>query len=362
MKKYFLLLFLLPAIAIAQTATKKVKSKAIQVTAPVLKPADEFLITGTITGYPDSSSIDVINPNTGTPEASGKIMAGKFMLKGKSPVPEYKILAVNSQPPYLSLFLDNSAITITATKETFEAAVVKGSVSHNEFVQFTQMTKPYEQLFTGAAADEALIKKASAEIEQFARKHPGSYVAPLAIYRHNQITTNNELMEELYNNLAAPVKTGSIGNYVASLIKESKKHPIGKPLADFSQEDTAGVPVSLSAFRGKYVLVDFWASWCGPCRQENPNLVAMYQKYKNKNFTVLGVSLDKTKQPWLDAIKNDGLSWSHVSDLKGWNNAVSTKFEIFSIPQSFLLDPQGNVVAKNLRGPALEAKLATIFN
>ena len=361
MKKCFLLLFLLPALAIAQTATKKVKAKATKATAPVLKPADEFLITGSITGYPDSSTIDLINPNTGAPEASGKIVGGKFKLKGKSPLPEFKILAVNSQPPYLSIFLDNSAITIIATKETFETAAVKGSVSHNEFAQFTQMTKPYEQLFTGAAADEALIKKASAEIEQFARKNPASYVAPLAIYRHNQITTNNELMEELYNSLAAPVKTGSIGNYVASLIKESKKHPIGKPLADFSQEDTAGVPVSLSAFRGKYVLVDFWASWCGPCRQENPNLVAMYQKYKNKNFTVLGVSLDKTKQPWLDAIKNDGLAWAHVSDLKGWNNAVSTKFEIFSIPQSFLLDPNGNVVAKNLRGPALEAKLATIF-
>lgn len=363
MKKFLLILSLLPFLTSAQTNTKSIKAKPVAKTGAgsVAKPADEFLITGIITGFPDNSNIDLLNANSGASEASGKIVGGKFSLKGKMPFPDFKVLAVNNQPPYLSLFLDNSAINITGTKEAFEAAAVKGSVSHDEFTRFTKMTRPYEQLFTGASSDEALVKKASAELEEFARKNPNSYVAPLAIYRHNQITTNNELMEELYNKLAEPVKTASIGTYLASLIKESKKHPIGKPLADFSQADTAGIPVSLSSFKGKYVLVDFWASWCGPCRQENPNVVAMYNKYKNKNFTVLGVSLDKSKEPWLDAIKNDGLAWTHVSDLKGWNNAVSTKFEIFSIPQSFLLDPDGNVIGKNLRGPALEAKLASVL-
>ncbi len=361
MKKVLLALILLPVLAPAQTGTKAVKGNTLTSANTIVKPLDEYLITGTITGYPDNTSIDLLNPNNGTPEASGKIVGGKFSLKGKVPFPDFKILAVNSQPPYLSLFLDNSAVTITATKERFESAVVKGSVSHAEFSEFAALTKPYEMLFTGASGDEALIKKASDEIEQYARKNPNSFVAPLAIYRHYQVAANAELMEVLYNKLAEPVKSASIGVYLTTLIKDSKKNPIGQPLANFSQDDTSGVPVSLSSFKGKYVLVDFWASWCGPCRQENPNLVAMYNKYKSKNFTVLGVSLDKSKQPWLDAIKADGLDWTHVSDLKGWSNAVSTKFEIFSIPQSFLLDPQGNVVGKNLRGGALEAKLAALL-
>jgi len=138
---------------------------------------------------------------------------------------------------------------------------------------------------------------------------------------------------------------------------------IGAVAPDFTQNDTEGNPVKLSSFRGKYVLVDFWASWCGPCRAENPNVVNAFNQYKDKGFTVLGVSLDdeKGKQKWLDAIKKDGLTWTHVSDLKYWNNEVSKAYGIRSIPQNVLLDPNGVIIGKNLRGKALLDKLAEIL-
>jgi thiol-disulfide isomerase/thioredoxin len=132
---------------------------------------------------------------------------------------------------------------------------------------------------------------------------------------------------------------------------------------DFTQADVNGVPVKLSSFRGKYVLIDFWASWCGPCRQENPNVVRVYNKYKEKNFTIIGVSLDKQsgRADWLAAIKNDGLNWTQVSDLKFWSNQAAALYYVSSIPANFLVDPNGKIVAKNLRGDDLESKLKEVL-
>lgn len=133
---------------------------------------------------------------------------------------------------------------------------------------------------------------------------------------------------------------------------------------DFEQADVNGKMVKLSDFRGKYVFLDFWASWCAPCRMENPNLVKAYNKYKDKNFTILGVSLDKpgAKKEWLDAIKKDGLTWTQVSDLKGWDNVVVGLYGVASVPQSYLIDPDGAIIGMNLRGEALQKKLAELFD
>jgi peroxiredoxin len=147
------------------------------------------------------------------------------------------------------------------------------------------------------------------------------------------------------------------------MIESAKVTAIGAIAPDFTLPDANGTPVTLSSYKGKYVLIDFWASWCGPCRQENPNVVKAYNKYKTKKFTIIGVSLDKpgAKDAWMSAIKNDGLTWTQVSDLQFWDNKAAKLYGITSIPQNFLLDPTGKIIAKNLRGGDLEAKLAEIF-
>lgn len=136
---------------------------------------------------------------------------------------------------------------------------------------------------------------------------------------------------------------------------------IGKPAPDLAMPDAEGKTVSITSFRGKYLLVDFWASWCGPCRQENPNVVKAFNQYKDKNFTILGVSLDKEKEPWLKAVKDDRLAWTQMSDLKYWDSKAVEVYRFEGIPYNVLIDPKGNIIAENLRGFDLEKRLAEVL-
>ncbi len=363
MKKIFSIILLLPLLITAQTkSNSKLKTPVKKAAVTQTKPLDGFVINGEVTGFTDGTTVALLNGQTGAPETETIIVKNKFTLKGKVIAPDFKVILFNKKPPYLTLFLDNSAIKITATKETIETAVVTGSGSHTDYINFNKILQPYQNLFAENAVEDAVATTQALQvIDNFIQQHPASYVTLLAIIRYNQLSGDVAKMETMYNGLNNTLKTAAMGNYIAQQITESKKNAIGTVLADFTQADTTGNAVSLSSLRGKYVLIDFWASWCRPCRQENPNVVDNYIKFKDKNFTVLGVSLDKAKSAWIDAIKMDGLTWAHVSDLQGWSNSVAQQFGIFSIPQNFLIGPDGKIVAKNLRGPALERKLTALL-
>jgi peroxiredoxin len=345
MKKLLFLLIALPFFAFSQT------------------PSKDFEITGNVTGYPDGTSVSFLNQQTGVPEKQASIEKGKFVIKGNLKEPSFIVLVFGDQPPAIPLFIDNSKIKIDGDKNNLENLSVTGSKSQNEFAEFSKEMKPYEKIFMPDSAKDPVSVAAVEKIgESFVKKYPSSYVAPIAIIRILQSSENATVADNLYKLLSKDVKNSTLAQYVAEQLELAKINPIGSQIADFTQADTAGRPVKISSLRGKYVLIDFWASWCRPCRMENPNVVAAFNKYHEKNFTVLGVSLDQAKDAWLNAIHMDGLTWTHVSDLKGWGNQVAALFKVTSIPQNILIDPKGKIIGKNLRGEALNDKLSSILN
>ncbi len=345
MKSFLLLFIAVPFFAFSQSSSKG------------------FEISGNVSGYPDGTSVSFLNQQTQKPEKQATIENGKFTIKGSLPEPSFIILIFADQPPAIPMFIDNSKIKITGDKNNLDNISITGSKTEDEYKEYAEAVKPYEQMFVpDAEKDSASVAAVEKISEDFVKNYPSSFVDPIAIIRVLQTSQNQVVADKMYKIMAKDVKETNLAKYVNQQLELAKINPIGSEIADFSQTDTSGHKLNISSLRGKYVLIDFWASWCRPCRMENPNVVAAYNKYHQKNFTVLGVSLDQAKAAWLNAIHTDGLTWNHVSDLKGWSNEIATKFQITSIPQNILIDPKGIIIAKNLRGEALDKKLEEVFN
>jgi peroxiredoxin len=284
----------------------------------------------------------------------------------------------------LSFFLEKGNLNITGKDSIAKANIVGSKLNDdnkslkaklnvinekarllNVEAQSTPADKQKSAAFQNAmqAKFKVLQDEQKGVLKSFITANPDSYLSLLALASVSGPSPDVSEVEPLYNLLSADLKNTEGGKQLKFSIDALKLTAVGATAPDFTQNDVNGKPVSLSSFKGKYVLIDFWASWCGPCRQENPNLVRTYNKYKGKNFTVLGVSLDKEngKEAWLAAIKNDGLTWTQVSDLKYWQNLAASLYGVQSIPQNFLIDPQGKIVAKGLRGDDLDSKLEQLL-
>ena len=327
---------------------------------------------------------------------SAVVTDGKFVFKGTLTEPvlgnlraSYKVdtslktkRMISYKKDITPIYLENAAIQLTSV-DSFANAVIKGSKSHLEYIKLKAFTKPVTDKMEALSAsynemyknkDKEGMKKLDEEFDkvdaemkakqkEFVLANLNSPIVMYAFGNFAGYSINADEVEPLFLKIPLAFRNSVKGKEMAGKIDIAKKTGIGKPAIQFTQNDTAGIPVSLASFKGKYVLVDFWASWCGPCRQENPNVVAAFGKYNAKGFTVLGVSLDQPtgKERWLEAIHKDNLTWTHVSDLKYWKNEVAVMYGVQAIPQNYLIDPQGIIIGKDLRGDALNAKLAELF-
>ncbi|MDP4129182.1 MAG: TlpA disulfide reductase family protein [Bacteroidota bacterium] len=342
-----------------------------------------YAIIGKITGQ-DTGTVYIYHDRTGAKD-SARLDHGYFTFKGRSDSAEFcnlHIYKAGDPNNFKGFFLENGRISMLIKKDSLDDAIITGTPIQDEFNQFdnvadTAYQHRHAEIMTQYRAARDKKNKQAADsldrvydlqdslhkvfIADYARTHPGSTVAAYEIYEHFRYNPDAKQMDKLYGMLNDSARSTHYGRKVAELRQRAKATDIGQPAPEFSAPDAEGKPVSLSSYKGRYVLVDFWASWCGPCRAENPAVVKAYKQYHDKGFDILGVSIDESKDDWMAAVKKDGLAWTQVSDLKGWETPATAAYGIQGIPMNFLIDKEGKIIGKELRGDNLIKELQKIF-
>lgn len=311
---------------------------------------------------------------------SVELQSGKFAFKGQIGLPEMWHLSIPDKQVFLPVFVENATVEIEIFPDSVEKSIIKGSASHDTYKQYLTLNeiinKRMEEVYkewkkARESNDSVTMKRADSisglldeemkkQLVAFAKTNNKTVVSPYLVMRNSwqfELADLEDIVAALDTSLNSSQYMQTLNKRIGIL----KSVAIGQIAPDFTMNDTTGTPVTLSSFKGKFLLLDFWASWCSPCRAENPNVVKAYQAYKAKNFEVLGCSFDQNREKWIKAINDDHLAWKQVSDLKGWANAAGKLYGVNSIPANVLLDKDMKIIARNLREEALMQKLEELL-
>lgn len=287
---------------------------------------------------------------------SVRATAGQFTFTGEIGDPELCRLAVvgqsGSKEFRTEFFLEKGVLHVKANKESMAKAVITGTPVQDEFRQYQEKER--------AAGPWPKPRQFAIS---YIKAHPAAYASVIALDSYFSFDPNDmKSLDSLFHCLDPMIQNSFNGQLVKATLDAEMRTSVGRTAPSFDQPDIDGHPVSLSSFNGKYVLIDFWASWCGPCRAGNPAVLKAYKAYHDKGLFILAVSLDNSRNDWLAAVKKDGLPWTQVSDLQGWKNSAAIEYGVRGIPVNFLLDKDGTIIAKGLRGEELEKKLSELLH
>jgi len=343
---------------------------------------EQYTIKGNLTEFKDSL-IYLVEYDNREPLIldSSKVTDDKFEFTGKIDFPKIIFLTNLNHEFNVPIFVENSEIIVKGKASLSDSIIITGSNYHNRLTSFNSSLKEYDNKLKSIADNYYLARdnnlKDSMEIFeseynyhdsiklnfiQSEVKSSGIDVFGLYLISKYILPTGTlQELEDLFVDFPDSLRTSKYSSIITKRITILRNTEVGKSAPTFIQRSINGEQISLSDFKGKYLLIDFWASWCKPCRQENPNVVAAYKKFNRHNFEILGISLDNDSEKWEKAVEDDNLIWTQVSDLKGWKNEVAQMYGVNSIPHSILVDTNGVIIAKNLRGDSLHNRLEELF-